>query len=45
MDPEFWGPSAWKFLHSITMSYPSEPTDKEKKVYKKFFEILGLVLP
>ena len=45
MDPNFWGPSAWKFLHSITMAYKDTPSDKDKKIMKQFVNIVGLVLP
>ena len=30
MEPEIWGPHAWQFLHSITLSYPDNPTFEDK---------------
>ena len=45
MDPQLWGPSAWYFLHSLTFSYPENPTQKEKKSIKDFFSSLQYLLP
>ena len=45
INPELWGPHAWKFLHYITLSYPTNPTESDKHDYKMFFEVLGKVLP
>ena len=38
MDAKVWGPHAWKFLHTITLNYPENPTDQNKADYKHFFE-------
>jgi hypothetical protein len=43
--PDVWGPHGWRFIHFITMGYPDEPTEDDKKTYKKFFELLGSVIP
>jgi len=40
-----WGNGAWVFLHSITLTYPNDPTENDKKMYKNFFESLGYLLP
>jgi len=45
MNPKFWGSGAWLFLHSITMNYPKEPTDKDKQIYSKFFKDLQNIIP
>ena len=45
MDPEIWGPHAWIFLHSITITYPENPSKNDKDNYKKFFYLLKNVLP
>ena len=45
MDPNIWGPHAWHFLHTITLSYPTNPTEKQKKTYKLFFHNLVNILP
>ena len=45
MNPKFWGPHAWIFLHSITMNYPKQPSDQDKHVYFNFFKSLEHVLP
>lgn len=45
LGPNIWGPHLWKSLHMITMGYPNEPTDEQKKNYKSFFENFYLVIP
>ena len=48
MNPDFWGKSAWRFLHSITFNYGDEkgiPTKKEKTIYKAYFNLLPYILP
>lgn len=42
---KIWGPHGWTFLHSITFDYPENPTEQNKADYRKFFELLGNVLP
>ena len=31
MESEVWGPSAWTFLHTVTLNYPEEPTNEDIK--------------
>ena len=45
MNPKFWGPHGWYFLHSVTMNYPKNPTDQDKQIYFNFFKSLENVLP
>ena len=45
MNPKFWGPHAWVFLHVITMNYPKEPTDSDKQIYISFFKNLQYIIP
>ena len=45
LNPKIWGPSAWKFLHSVTLSYPQVPNDDDKYHYLQFFDHLRAVLP
>ena len=45
MDPNIWGPAAWKFLHSVTLAYPECPNDIDKTGMKNFFTNLKYVLP
>jgi hypothetical protein len=40
-----WGPSAWNFLHSITFSYPDNPSLEEQRSIEKLFDSLTLHLP
>ena len=43
--PKIWGPSAWKFIHTIALSYPDNPTPFDKENYKNFFLSLKKILP
>ncbi len=43
--PEIWGPHGWKFIHYITLGYPSNPTNKDKEEYYDFFMNLANVIP
>ena len=45
MEAKIWGPHAWIFLHSITMAYPENPTEQDKKDYTNFFTNLHTILP
>ena len=40
-----WGPSLWHYLHTMSFNYPVNPTNKDKKSYKKFINDLKNVLP
>ncbi len=43
--PDTWGPVIWHALHYITLGYPTQPTDDNKRKYKEFFTLLSDVLP
>jgi len=43
--PALWGPYGWKFIHYVTLGYPSNPSLETKERYKIFFESLQYVLP
>jgi hypothetical protein len=45
MGPNTWGPHGWRFFHYITLGYPINPSDKDIKIYKKFFKSIGDILP
>ena len=45
MDSDIWGPHGWFFLHTITFSYPDNPSPNEKAQYYNFFNNLQYVLP
>jgi hypothetical protein len=45
MNPQIWGPPAWTFLHSITITYPHKPSVNQQKQYFEFFDNLKNVLP
>jgi len=43
--PKIWGGAAWKFLHTVALSYPNKPTQQDKTDYKNFFLSLDKILP
>ena len=43
--PDVWGPHGWKFIHYITLGYPSTPSINNKKQYLDFFTNLQYVIP
>lgn len=45
MKPALWGPHAWYFLHSVTLSYPNRPATSEKNQMKRFLLELQNTLP
>jgi hypothetical protein len=40
-----WGKPFWNVMHSITFSYPDNPTDDEKERIRTFFKIIPYYLP
>ena len=45
MSPDFWGCSAWRFLHYITLAYPHNPTIEDKQNCTLFIYLLKDILP
>ena len=45
VSPKYWGKEGWKFIHWVALTYPTKPTEDDKKNYKTFFESLQDVLP
>lgn len=45
LDPSVWGPHYWFFLHSITFTYPKNPTSATKKKYYDFIHNMPLFIP
>ena len=43
--PDVWGPHGWKFIHFITLGYPTYPDNTHKVMYRLFFESLKDVIP
>lgn len=42
---EWFGPCAWKLLHSVSFTYLDNPTPRDKENYKNFYNSLQYVLP
>jgi hypothetical protein len=45
MNTTFWGPSGWKFLHTLTFIYPENPSFSDKVKMREFMNLLYLILP
>ena len=45
MNTTFWGPSGWKFLHTLTYIYPENPSFSDKVKMREFMNSLYLILP
>lgn len=45
MNPIYWGPAGWHFMHTVSMTYPEIPSDQDKEKYRIFYESIGEVLP
>jgi hypothetical protein len=45
MQANEWGPSAWKFLHTVTFAYPQDPDEEDKINFKVLFDSLRYTLP
>ena len=44
MNQNLWGPHGWFILHSMTLSYPMKPSQKDKDDHKGFLESFGKVI-
>ena len=45
MNPDVWGPHAWIFLHSVSLQYPSQPSQIEKTKHREWLTNLKYVIP
>jgi len=45
MNTEFWGPSGWLFLHTLTFIYPEKPSYNDKVKIEKFMKNVSYILP
>lgn len=45
MNQNVWGKCGWVLIHSISINYPNNPSNSEKKNIIEFFTSLGKVLP
>lgn len=45
VDPNIWGSKYWFVLHTISLTYPDNPTDTAKRKYYDFIQNLPLFLP
>ena len=45
MEPKNWGKFGWGFIHNVALGYPEDLTYMQKEQYRKFFEVIGDVLP
>jgi FAD-linked sulfhydryl oxidase len=45
MPPQIWGPIFWSTLHIASLSYSDQPTERQRKNVKAFYESMVDVLP
>lgn len=45
MLPEIWGKYGWLFLHLVTLEYPDNPTELDKKHYYEYIHSMQYILP
>ena len=45
MEPKIWGPPFWFMLHTISFSYPTNPTYHDQRHFYDFFQNLYHVIP
>ena len=45
LKPDIWGPHGWKFMHYVSLGYPTNPTETDKQNYKTFYTSLQHILP
>lgn len=43
--PAHWGPSTWTFLHLLTFSYPTRPTERDRQNHRQFLNAFATILP
>jgi len=43
--PTIWGPHGWKFMHYVSLGYPNNPSEEDKRNYKTFYTSLQHILP
>ena len=43
--PKIWAPGLWFFLHIVSINYPTQPTQEDRRNYRSFLKNLGRVLP
>ena len=43
--PEIWGPTFWQTIHTVAATYPTKPSEIDKKQYFNYMLALGNVLP
>lgn len=45
MDKIVWGKHFWYTIHYVSLGFPKNASEQDKKNYKLFYEIIGDVLP
>lgn len=44
-NPKIWGPYAWFYHDTIILSYPDDPTNEDKEIYRNHFSNIYKTLP
>jgi hypothetical protein len=45
MEPKIWGPPFWFMLHTISFSYPTNPSYHDKRHYYDYFQNVYHIIP
>lgn len=45
MNPSQWGKEGWRFFHAVSLGYPDDPTEEDKRNYYTFYSTLQHILP
>jgi hypothetical protein len=45
MNTQFWGPSGWRFLHTMANIYPVKPNMTDKLMMRDFMGLIADILP
>ena len=45
INPKIWGRNTWEFFYYVSLSYPKNPSEETKELYKNFLILAGKILP
>jgi len=44
-DPRVWGPPFWKVYDILVATYPSKPSQKQRRAMKRYFQVQKYLIP
>lgn len=45
MNKSDWGPPIWRSIHYVSLGYPVNPTQMDRRNFKEYFNNISLILP